>query len=150
MNKSYRSIFKKFVIPLFVFGTIIGLDLFSKIYAKSINLGFLNSGISWGLAQKVSSELISAASILIILLIVILLNKFRENRWILVALGMILAGGLGNLISRIMWGGVWDWITIGDFPSFNIADMLITIGNILFVSVFLYNEAQGDNYKDSR
>jgi signal peptidase II len=51
-----------------------------------------------------------------------------------VALGLILGGTVGNLIDRISRGsmGVTDFISIGPWPTFNIADSGVTIGTILF------------------
>jgi len=57
------------------------------------------------------------------------------------ALGLILGGALGNLIDRILYGWVVDfihlWARIGDrvvaWPDFNVADSAITIGAILLV-----------------
>ncbi|NPV88601.1 signal peptidase II [Coprothermobacteraceae bacterium] len=37
-------------------------------------------------------------------------------------------GALGNLLDRLLYGGVIDFIRIGSFPAFNIADSLIVLG----------------------
>jgi signal peptidase II len=57
----------------------------------------------------------------------------------LVALALILGGALGNLVDRavrepgFLRGEVVDWIGVGRFPTFNIADSAITIGAILLL-----------------
>jgi signal peptidase II len=57
----------------------------------------------------------------------------------LVALSLVLGGAVGNLLDRIfrapgfLRGEVVDFIRIGDFPSFNVADSAITIGAVLLV-----------------
>ena len=45
-----------------------------------------------------------------------------------VALGMMLAGAIGNLLDRLRMGAVVDFIDIGPWPIFNIADSLIVVG----------------------
>lgn len=55
-----------------------------------------------------------------------------------IALGLVLGGALGNLIDRLRMGSVVDFIDIGvgdsvRWPSFNVADLAITIGVILLV-----------------
>jgi signal peptidase II len=58
---------------------------------------------------------------------------------ILVALALVLAGAVGNLIDRMvrspgfLRGAVVDFIRVGNFPTFNVADSAITIGAVLLV-----------------
>ena len=56
-----------------------------------------------------------------------------------VALSLVLGGALGNLIDRIfrspgfLRGAVVDFVHVGQFPTFNVADSAITIGAVLIV-----------------
>ena len=58
---------------------------------------------------------------------------------------MIISGGLGNLIDRIMRGYVVDFICVEfiDFPVFNFADILVTCGAFMLIAYLLL-----DIYKD--
>lgn len=55
------------------------------------------------------------------------------------ALSLILAGGVGNLIDRALLGFVTDMFatTFMDFPVFNVADICVVIGGVLFVAYAL-------------
>lgn len=59
----------------------------------------------------------------------------RNNKWMAVALTLILGGALGNLFDRLVYGHVIDFISIhwgnSYFPAFNIADSAITVGAIM-------------------
>ena len=61
------------------------------------------------------------------------------DRWTVVALSLVLGGALGNLCDRIfrspgvLEGHVVDFVRVGSFPSFNVADSAITIGAILLI-----------------
>jgi signal peptidase II len=47
------------------------------------------------------------------------------------ALGLILAGALGNLIDRVIFGYVIDFLDFQVWPVFNLADSAITVGAVL-------------------
>jgi len=62
----------------------------------------------------------------------------REEKVIRITTMMMLAGAVGNLIDRLTVGHVTDFISIGSFAVFNVADMSITVGvAILILTVWL-------------
>jgi signal peptidase II len=64
----------------------------------------------------------------------------KRSPLFLAGLGAILGGALGNLLDRFMYGKVVDFIDIGftgwRWPTFNVADIAITIGGILLVILY--------------
>ena len=77
---------------------------------------------------------------LLMLAILILLFRYRHHNWITyLASGLILGGGLGNMIDRIGLGYVVDYIHVSFFPPvFNFADMAIVVGTALFIIHVLF------------
>ena len=72
-----------------------------------------------------------------------------------VGLGFILAGGFSNLIDRLLFGGVINYIDvtaiIENFPIFNLADVYIIIGLLIFVIAFaVYNVKQSIETKKQK
>lgn len=55
-----------------------------------------------------------------------------------IALGLLLGGAVGNLIDRLSFGWVVDFIDIGAWPVFNLADSAIVVGIILIIYYFLF------------
>jgi len=55
----------------------------------------------------------------------------------LLPIALIIGGAVGNLIDRIAYGNVIDFIDLGFWPVFNIADSSITIGSILLVLILI-------------
>ncbi|MBU0503422.1 MAG: signal peptidase II [Candidatus Omnitrophota bacterium] len=70
-----------------------------------------------------------------ILAIILIFCNLRNNlsRPVKICLGLILAGALGNLMDRVFFGYVIDFIDFRIWPVFNIADSAITIGAIFLV-----------------
>ena len=97
-----------------------------------------NTGVAFGIG---SSNLILIIIVNIVVLgIIIKFIKEREeqvNFSILISLILILSGGIGNLIDRIVRGYVIDFIDINlfNFPNFNIADISISIGIISLIFI---------------
>ena len=60
-----------------------------------------------------------------------------------VALGLLLGGAVGNLIDRICFEKVVDFIDVGAWPVFNIADSAVVVGVILIIYYFLFGQKRG-------
>ncbi|WP_114639111.1 signal peptidase II [Polynucleobacter necessarius] len=69
--------------------------------------------------------------------IVVILRKHQDDKLLCVALSLILGGALGNVLDRLMYGAVVDFIDMHyanwHWPAFNIADSAICIGAILII-----------------
>jgi len=62
----------------------------------------------------------------------------QDEKLMRIAMSMQLGGALGNLIDRVIFGPVTDFISVGTFPVFNIADASITVGvGILILGLWL-------------
>ncbi len=62
----------------------------------------------------------------------------RSDKVVRLSLSMLLGGAIGNLIDRITLGYVTDFISVGSFPVFNVADASISCGvAILFIAMWL-------------
>lgn len=77
--------------------------------------------------------------ILCVCLILLLSRKFR-NMFINICLMLVISGGLGNVIDRILYGFVVDFIEplFIDFAVFNFADCCITVGAFMLIGYEIY------------
>jgi signal peptidase II len=57
----------------------------------------------------------------------------KEGLFLKLALGLQLGGAVGNLIDRLLNNEVTDFISVGTFPVFNIADASISIGVVILL-----------------
>ena len=94
-----------------------------------------NTGIAFGFFKDQGITFI-IIPIVAILLLGFNIYYYRQNndalsRVYIVAISLILGGAIGNLIDRIMYGHVIDFIDFRVWPVFNIADSAITVGAIL-------------------
>ncbi len=88
-----------------------------------------NPGGAFGIGQGVPGFFL-AASVVIAVMLVVLAWRVEDRRW-LAPLGLVLGGGLGNLIDRVVrdtGGRVIDFIDLQVWPVFNVADSAIVIG----------------------
>ena len=99
----------------------------------------LNSGAAFGLF-KGRSVFFTASSFLVIVFICFYIWRGGcKDFLMLTALGLILGGAAGNLIDRVVFGYVIDFLDFRIWPVFNIADASITIGAfILAVRLIFY------------
>jgi signal peptidase II len=67
----------------------------------------------------------------------------KDKKLMRVAISMQLGGAIGNLIDRIRFGPVTDFISVGSFPVFNIADSSITVGvGLLILALWLAEQRE--------
>ena len=102
-----------------------------------------NTGAAFGLFPDQSFLLTIVALIGIVVLLFFALFIYRrfpflDSRLGKLALGLVLGGTVGNLIDRLRFGYVTDFIDIGIWPAFNIADSAIVVGVILFAYSLLF------------
>ena len=108
---------------------------FTLLYNRGAAFSFLASAGGW--QRWFFTGLSLAASIL---LIIWLIRLDEKQRWLTYALALILGGAIGNLIDRVLYGYVIDFIDIyyqqWHWPAFNIADSAISIGAaMLFIDL---------------
>jgi len=105
-------------------------------YARIVH--WYNSGAAFGMFQN-GNLVFTILAFIVIGAIIYYFPQVESNDWTLkVAMGLQLAGASGNLIDRLMMGKVTDFISIGVFPVFNIADASISIGvAVLLLGVWL-------------
>lgn len=95
-----------------------------------------NTGIAFGLFKNQGIVFIIIPFIAVVLIaynIYYHRNNARVSRMYIVGFSLILAGAIGNLVDRIMFGYVIDFIDFRVWPVFNIADSAITIGTIFIL-----------------
>ena len=100
------------------------------VYNKGAAFGFLSSASGWQNLFFIGVALVAGAVILY------LLRRLGDNdRLLAVALMLVLGGAIGNLLDRLLYGHVVDFIDVyyrgWHWPAFNVADSAITIGAIL-------------------
>lgn len=102
-----------------------------------------NTGAAFGLFQGHSFPLTIASFVGIVVLLVYVFFVCRRfpllnNMLTRAALGAVLGGTIGNLIDRLNFGYVTDFIGVGIWPPFNVADASITTGAVVFAGCLIY------------
>ncbi len=100
-------------------------------YARIVH--WHNTGVAFGMFQG-ASGVVSILTTLVALAILYYFPRVPDKDWTLrVAMGLQFTGAIGNLIDRFTIGYVTDFISVGTFPVFNVADSCITIGTIILI-----------------
>jgi signal peptidase II len=90
-----------------------------------------NTGVAFGLFGGIP-QFFTVTSLLIVCAALYLFLKHRPEprRWFAICLGLIVGGAIGNVIDRLRFGYVVDFIKTfdGRFPVFNIADSCVVVG----------------------
>ena len=99
-----------------------------------------NSGMSFSLNR--SGPLVTTVLAVVVLLIVLVVALRAQTGTPSVGFGLLIGGGLANVIDRLAASPhrVTDFIAVGSFPVFNLADAAITIGFVVLLVATLRGE----------
>lgn len=100
-----------------------------------------NQGVAFGLAGG-SDALLVGFAVVALAFIGYLLHRNSGTHGAWVAAGLVAGGAIGNMIDRVRSGEVTDYVEIGSWPPFNVADVAITVGVVVF-ALALMREGDG-------
>ncbi|KPV45329.1 signal peptidase II [Alicyclobacillus ferrooxydans] len=93
-----------------------------------------NPGAAWGMFGN-DRWLLILIALMVIGAVIYVQSRYRLRRVYQVGLGLVLGGALGNLLDRILYGKVIDYIyfQVINYPVFNLADSAIVVGVLLIL-----------------
>jgi signal peptidase II len=120
------------------FGEVYHPEWWLSIYARLIHVK--NTGIVFGLFPN-AGGFFSLLPIIIGVMILFYYPRIPRQDWLIrLALGLYLGGAIGNLIDRLQFGHVTDFVSVGSFAVFNVADASLSIGAAILILGFLLQE----------
>ena len=101
-----------------------------------------NFGAAGGILQGKQILLILVTSVVLAILLVLLVLKKIPGRFLPWMVGIVIAGGIGNLLDRIFRGFVVDYLDFCwiHYPVFNFADCCVVVGVFIIAGYVLWNE----------
>ena len=141
---------KKYLLVLLTAFLIVFLDQLTKFFIKNnfqlnqstpiikniLHITYItNTGSAFGLFKGLNWFFIFF-SIIVISAIFYFINKIGNNEKMMqLSVGLVLGGTIGNLIDRIAYGAVIDFIDFRIWPVFNVADSAVTISVVLLITL---------------
>lgn len=96
-----------------------------------------NTGVAFGFFQHRNALLIGAGLLMAAVIVSWAVRVANRDRWLSVALALVMGGALGNLTDRIVFGRVTDFLDVFvasyHWPAFNVADSAICVGATLLL-----------------
>jgi signal peptidase II len=153
-----------------VSGTLLALDQWTKaLVRRDIPLGsdWLPAGMEWLLPYarirhwyntgaafgffKDGNLLFTAVAIIVLIAIFYYFPRIaRDDFWMRIAMALQTTGAAGNLVDRLQYKHVTDFISVGDFAIFNIADASITVGvGVLLLDIWIKERALKKQQQES-
>lgn len=117
-------------------------------YARIIH--WTNTGVAFGMFQGKSVLFAVLAFVVACAIVYYYPMVPTEDKVLRFALAMQLGGALGNLIDRVVVGEVTDFVSLGNFAIFNVADSCITVGvGILLIGVWMQDKRERQKKSES-
>jgi signal peptidase II len=92
-----------------------------------------NHGIAFGMFPGRQAYVAIITVVALCAIAIFLARLVHRNLIAATGAGLLVGGSLGNLVDRLVHGGVTDYIDLSSWPTFNLADACITVGAILIV-----------------
>src|SRR3990167_1366277 len=129
--KQKKAINEKKIIASLAVLLVLIIDQFFKNFAENFVVTTCNRGIAFGIGGDFTILILIVVGLVFWILT-------QEKRFLpTIGLALIFAGGISNVVDRIKYGCVRDFIAILNFPAFNLADIAIFAG-VLIILIF-YN-----------
>lgn len=155
--KNFRSLFGSLFIIIidqvtkFIVKKFVHPDEPIQIIDRYVQLNHItNPGLAFGIKIGERPFLIFFALIATIVVLILIFRLKEDHLWTRIALASILGGAIGNLIDRIIFGEVVDFIEIGPWPIFNIADVAVTFGMIILIIHLLFDKKKGEDWQEEK
>lgn len=126
----------------------IGLYEIKEIIPNFLSFTYIqNSGAAWSLLEGKMWFFYIITIIVISFLLYYLYTEGRKDKILGIILSIVLAGTIGNFIDRLIFQYVVDMIRLEfiNFPIFNVADMLLTVGVAALLIYSIYEERSSTN-----
>jgi len=147
-----KNVLLLFGIPAFIF-------ILDRVFKNIVFNGFsnsnvllrihyvINTGVSWGLF-KGNSSLMLWLSIIIIGILMYFYNEITSIKDAKLGLNLIIIGAISNILDRIFFGHVIDYIDFSFFPVFNLGDACITLGAVCIILVYVFDDRKTNKLKN--
>lgn len=128
-----------FAVPYYTAERIEILPVFNLVmtWNRGVSFGIFNNDGPW------NALVLSALSLVITGFLIAWIRK-TEKTALVIGLGAIVGGALGNVVDRLRWGAVADFLDVHvgtwHWPAFNVADSAITLGAIVLVLDSLFGK----------
>lgn len=117
-------------------GEVYRPELWITEFARIVH--WQNTGAAFGMFQSLGNVFM-ILSIIVSATIIYYFPQVPRQDWLIrLAMAMLLGGAVGNLIDRLNLGYVVDFVSVGEFPVFNVADASISLGVVvLFIGMWM-------------
>lgn len=101
-----------------------------------------NTGAAFGIMTSATGALAAVSLLIAGGGLLMLWREHREHPLAAAAIALVVGGAIGNVIDRIFRGYVVDFVAVGEFPRFNLADSAITVGVLLLFVAMVRDDRQ--------
>ncbi|MBQ2897772.1 MAG: signal peptidase II [Clostridia bacterium] len=124
----------KYLMPI---GSAVVLDgIFNLTYVE-------NTGIAFGMLKGMNYIIVPLSIVIVAVCTYLLVKTVKSGKKIMpLALNFIISGAVGNIIDKLSYGFVVDFLEFAfiDFPVFNVADIFVCIGAVLLALIILFTK----------